>query len=206
MEFRSVESTHCIIVDDATGLPAALLFSASSGGRRVRIEAVVECEVDGSERRSPTGGIDYVDTFRLSDCVRASDPTIHETPNGRTCRVPVRIGGAAGEAGVAGEFVYSLNRLGPACSLAFDFVGAQTLVVRNLVLRVFLDLGGDAWSVTAPGNMIAGATPLDAIASAVGISPMGGLRGSSGLVHLEPANHGDSAVSIVSSSSTVGTM
>ena len=194
MEFRSVESTHRVVVDDATGLPVEL-FVGSSAVRRVHIEAVVECEIDGSERRSPTGGIEYFDTVRLSDCVRIADPTVHETANGRTYRVPVRIGGVD-EVGVTGELLYSLNRLGPACSLAFDFIGAQTIVVRNLVLRVNIDLGGDTWCVTAPGNMIAGGTSLEAITSAVGISPIGGLRGSSGLVHLEPANHADRAVSI----------
>ena len=195
MEFRSIESTHSVDVDDATGLPAAIIVSVLSGGRRVGIDAVVECEVDGSERRSPTRGIEYVDTLRLSDCVRTAPPSVHETPNGRTWRVPVRIGGVDG-VGVTGELLYSLNRLGPACSLAFDFVGAQTIVVRNLVLRVHIDLGGDTWSVTAPGNMIAGGTSLDAITSPVGISPIGGLRDSSGLVHLEPADVGDSALSV----------
>lgn len=203
MEFRSVESTHVVVVDDATGLPAAV-FSATGGGRRVRIEAVVVCEVNGSECRSPTGGIEYLDTLRLSDCVRTGDPTKHETPNGHTWRVPVRIGAVRGgqgasdavDSGVVGELLYSLNRLGPACSLGFDFVGAQTIVVRNLVLEVGVDLDGERWSVTAPGNGIAGGTPLETMTSAVGISPMGGLRGSSGLIHLETADHGASAVSI----------
>ena len=208
MEFRSVESTLCIVVDDATGLPAAFVSSASGGGRRVDVEAVVVCEVAGSECRSPTGGIEYVDTLSLLECVRTADPTIHETRNGRTWRVPVRIGRAVGESrvcgdpgevaevGVFGELMYSLNRLGPACSLGFVFVGAQTIVVRNLVLRVDMHLARGPWSVTAPGNGIAGATPLDIITSAVGISPIGVLRGSSGLVHLEPANQADSAVGI----------
>ena len=128
MEFRSVESTHCIVVDDATGLPTAIISSALSGERLVRIEAVVECEVDGSECRSPTGGIEYVDTLRLPDCVRTAAPTMHETLNGRTWRVPVRIGRAVGKGGVTGhlgevvevrvigELIYSLNRLGPLVS------------------------------------------------------------------------------------------
>ena len=206
MEFRSLESTHSIVIDDSTGLPAALICSSEIRGRRVDVEVVVECEVDGFERRSPTGGIEYVNTRRLSQCVRTAAPTVHETLNGCSWRVPVRIGGAVGEggvtgspeaeAGVVGELLYSLNRLGPACTLGFSFVGAQTIVVRNMVMRAALQLDGGAWSVTAPGNGIAGATPLDAITSAVGISPMGGLRGSSGLVHLEPTNTADSAVSV----------
>ncbi len=196
MEFRSVESTHCIVVHDETGLPTALISSASGGGRRVSIEAAIECEVDGSERRSPTGGIEYVDTVRLTDCVRTAEPTLQETSNGLTWRMPMQIGGSSGEGGVHGEFLYRLNRLGPACSLGFDFVGAQSIVVRNLVFRVSIDFGGGTWSVTAPGNGIAGATPLEMITSSVGISPIGGLRGSSGLVLIEPANRGDSAVSV----------
>lgn len=208
MEFRSVESTHGIVVDDATGLPVAFVSSALAGGRRVRTEVHIDCEVDGYERRSPTGGIEYIETVRLEACVRTGAPTMHETQNGRTWRVPVRIGqdvqevrndgnlGEAREVRVVGELLYRLNRLGPACSLGFDFVGAQPTVVRNLVLRVAIDLGSDNWFVTAPGNGIAGGTLLGAITSGVGISPLGGLRGSSGLVHLEPANHGDSAVTV----------
>ena len=195
MEFHSVESTHRIVIDDLTGLPVALV-SAGRRGRRVDIQAVVECEVDGSERRSPTGGIEYADTLPLTDCVRTADATMHETPQGRVWRVPVRIGGAAGEGGVIGEMLYSLNNLGPACSLGFDFVGAQTIVVRNFMFRATVACGEGTWSVTAPGNGIAGDTPLDAITSAVGISPIGGLRGSSGLVHLEPATGEDRAVSV----------
>jgi glycosidase len=205
MEFRSVESTHRIVVDDVTGLPVTLAASVPRGvrrvsiERRVRIEAAVECEVDGSERRSPTGGIEYFDTLHLQNCVRTDDPMVRETPNGRTWRVPVRIGGPVsngGEVGVTGEFVYCLNRLGPACSLGFDFVGTQKVVIRNVVLRVHAHLDDGTWSLTVPGNGIAGGTPLGALTSAAGISPMGGLRGSSGLVHLEPEDSADTAVCI----------
>ncbi len=195
MEFRSVESTHCITVDDASGLPVALSCLTASGARRVAIEAVVACEVNGSERRSPTGGIEYADTVRLSVCVRTGEPSAVETTSGRTWRVPVRLTGDDGVE-IIGDLLYGLNRLGPACSLGFDFVGAQTIIVRNVFLHCSLHLGEGAWSVTAPGNGIAGSTPLETISSAVGISPVGGLRGSSGLVHLEPAHHAQSALSI----------
>ena len=196
VELRSVESTHGIVVDDATGLPTGFVVAGRIGGRWVRTEVVLACEVNGTERRSPTGGIEYVDTVRLSECVRIGKPAVQETSAGRTWRVPMRIGEEGGDTGVVGELLYSFNRLGPACSVGFDFVGAQTIVVRNLVLRVDMHLGAGPWSVTAPGNGLAGAIPVEAITSAVGISPMGGLRGSSGLVHLEPANRADSAVSI----------
>jgi glycosidase len=196
MEFRSVESTHCIVVDDRTGLPVGLVSSSPTSRHRVGIEASVVVEVDGDERRSPTGGIEYVDTVRLMDCLRTAEPTSHETTSGRTWRVPVRITGAAGHDGLVGALLYNLNRSGPACSLGFDFVGAQTIVVRNLVFRGSVHLDDGAWSITAPGNGIAGATPLEAITSAVGISPIGGLRGSSGLIHIESANNADRAASI----------
>ncbi len=195
MDFRSVESTHCITIDDSSGLPVAIALSTPSSGHHLRILATVDCEVDGHERRSSTGGIEYIDTREVSGCVRTSDPTVHETPNGRTWRVPVQIG-EVGSAGVLGELMYTFNRLGPACSLGFNFVGAQTVVVRNLVLRADVHLGDGSWTVTAPGNGIAGGTPLAAITFPVGISPLGGLRGSSGLVHLEPTISTGNAVSM----------
>ena len=203
MDFASVESTHCFVVDDATGLPLDIGLSGLEGGRRVRLGATLECEVEGSEQRNPTGGIEYVDTIQFANCVRTGDPTMHETQEGRTWRVPVRISGstgvemgAVGVSGIVGEVLYRLNRLGPGCTIGFDFVGPQKIVVRNLVLRMDIDLGAGAWRVTAPGNGIAGGTPLEAIAPAVGISPIGGLRGSSGLVHLEATDHANGAVTL----------
>ena len=121
---------------------------------------------------------------------------MHQTPKGCTWRVPVHVSGDSGEGGVSGEILYHLNRLGPSCSLGFEFIGDQMIVVRNFVLIMTLQLGDGKWFVTAPGNGFAGDTPLETISSAVGISPIGGLRGSSGLVHLEPEDLADSAVSL----------
>jgi glycosidase len=193
MEFRSVESTHTIVVDDVTGLPVAFVVSGPNS-RRVLVDAILECEVDGTERRSPTGGIEYAETRLVANCLRAGEPTMRESPNGRTWRVPVRIGGAPDHPAVSGELCFTVNRFGPACSIGFDF-GAQDVAVRNVVFRLSLHLGDDSWSVTAPGNGIGGATPLEIITSPVGISAIGGLRGSSGLVHLEPSGP-ENAVSV----------
>ncbi len=195
MEFRSIESTHCVVIDDITGLPVALSH-VSEGGRRVHIEAVIDCEVDGLEHRSPTGGIEYVETLKLSDCIRISAPSMHETSKGQTWRVPVQLRGTVDERLVSGELLYSLNRLGPALSLGLDFVGVQTIVIRNLTLNIDVQLGAEDWLVTAPGNGLAGGTPLSIVTSTVGISPVGGLRGSSGLVHLEPVNESGRGVGI----------
>ena len=196
MEFCSLESTHRIIIDDSTGLPSELSLSVPVGGRRVGIKASVACEVDGTECRGSTGGIEYLDTHRLTECARIAEPTMHQTPKGCTWRVPVHVSGDSGEGGVSGEILYHLNRLGPSCSLGFEFIGDQMIVVRNFVLIMTLQLGDGKWFVTAPGNGFAGDTPLETISSAVGISPIGGLRGSSGLVHLEPEDLADSAVSL----------
>ncbi len=196
MKFSSVESTHQIVADAITGLPISIVCHSSTGVHEVRTAAGIECELGGTERRSPTGGIEYVDTVRLSHCVRTAEPTKHEDADGSTWRVPVRILDDAAECEVTGELLYRLNRLGPAFSLAFDFIGAQTVLVRNVTLQVSLALEGGAWSVSAPGNGIASATPLETITSAVGVSAIGGLRGSSGLVHLEPVSIAGSAVAV----------
>ena len=190
MEFRSVESSHGVVVDDTTGLPIAFAANSAAGDRHVRIRTVLECEVGGTEQRSPTGGIEYRDTIRCTESARTGDVQVEESPEGRTLRVPVRIGG------VVGHVLCRFNRAGPALSLGFDFVGVQNVVVRNVVLRADLELGGGGWSITAPGNGIAGATPLEVLTAEAGISPLGGLRGSSGLVHLEPIDDRQQATTI----------
>ena len=149
----------------------------------VQLHCTIEVEVGGIERRGATGGLEYADTVRMSDPTVTGRIRVQETPAGRTWRVPVAIGG------ISGELLYRFNRLGPALSLGFDFVGEQTVVVRNVTLRGEIGFERGAWTVTAPGNGVASGLSLEQLIAPVGISPVGGLRGSSGLVHLESDGH-----------------
>lgn len=179
MELRSVESTHRIDIDDLTGLPLSLTVTRRESSRTALFGAALELEVGGTERRSATGGLEYVDTVRLATTVRTGEPRVQEGPNGRTWRVPVDIGGASG------EILYRLNRFGPSISIGFDFVGRQAVIVRNVEFRGEIRFADHDWTLTAPGNGLQSAVALDALTAGVGISPVGGLRGSSGLVHLQ---------------------
>ena len=145
----------------------------------MRFVSELEVEVGGTERRAATGGLEYSDTVRLRDSACTGRPRLQETPQGQTWRVPIAFGD------VSAELLYRFNRYGPAVSFGLDFVGEQPVVVRNVVLRLGVDLGGGEWVVNAAGNGLGSSTPLAAITSPVGVSPIGGLRGSNALVHLQ---------------------
>ena len=183
MKLISSESTHCVEVDDVAGTPVRLSVDHPRGTHGVQFHCTVEVEVGGSERRGATGGLEYADTVRLSDPTVTGRTRVQETPCGTTWRVPISVGG------VTCEVLYRFNRLGPALSLGFDFVGEQTVVVRNVVLRGEIGFEAGDWTVTAPGNGMASGLSLEHLIAPVGISPVGGLRGSSGLVHLESNGH-----------------
>ncbi|MCX6017913.1 MAG: alpha-amylase family protein, partial [Chloroflexi bacterium] len=75
---------------------------------------------------------------------------------------------------------------GPALTLRLILHGdaASTLLVRNLTMTADLALPTGNWRVNAPGNGLGRDIALDQISEWSGISPIGGLRGSSAVVHL----------------------
>ena len=129
MDLVSHESTHRVVVDDVTGMPVRLSVDHPNGvaseTHDVQFLCTIEVELGGIERRGATGGLEYADTVRISDPTVTGRIRVQESPAGRTWRVPIAIGG------ISAELLYRFNRLGPALSLGFDFVGEQTVVVRN---------------------------------------------------------------------------
>jgi hypothetical protein len=106
------------------------------------------------------------------------EPFISQQSEGVTWVVPVKIGPASA------ELTYKFNRNGPAISFGVNFLGNQKLVVRNLVAELNLDFNTGKWRANIPGNGLRSNIDLDELKDSTGISPMGGLRGSSGLIHL----------------------
>jgi glycosidase len=189
MRIDHVESTHVCVFDDETGLLTALTIRGTSNDpatRTISVQLDLTVEVGGTERREATGGLEYIDTVPSTGlrCVGASHSV--ESADGLSFLVPIEIATAAGL--LFGSLVYRFNRFGPAFSFGLHLPEYQAMVVRNIRLQAVVGLGDGEWSVTAPGNCLASATPLELVTSPIGVSPIGGLRGSSGLIHLESAS------------------
>jgi Alpha amylase, catalytic domain len=183
MPIEHVESTHVCTYDNETGLPTSLTFRGRDRAESVSISASLSVQVGGTEQRAATGGLEYVDTHTY-DVVRVAGVTSSvESTNGVTFHVPVEIGSTSDP--IVASLTYRLNRFGPAVSFGLSFPGGQSVVVRNVRFSATIAFASGEWLLTAPGNCVASRTPLQAVTSPIGVSPIGGLRGSSSLIHLE---------------------
>jgi hypothetical protein len=193
LRITHVESNHSFVLSDVTGFPESLTFVGGGRQQTVALDVGLRVDVGGREQRSPTGGLDYVDTFTYQTFAVAGPMQKFESAAGLAFHVPFSVE-MAGES-LRGALVYRLNRFGPAFSFGVYLRGEQPVIVRNIHLKVSLSLGDGSWRVTAPGNCLASATPIELVSTPIGVSGIGGLRGASGLVHLE-ADSGPSAVAL----------
>ena len=177
LKLRSQESSHWIEIDGTTGLICALGREAELDCAVTRITSEVRLEVDGSERRAPTGGVEYFDTKSINIVNRIGDPKLFSSSRGVTWSVPIKLGT------VSGEIQYILNSHGPAVSISILLHYSKT-IVRNLSASFKTELSGGPWILNIPGNGLRADLELSAVTQSVGISPLGGLRGSASLVHL----------------------
>lgn len=170
------ESDHQLVVDEGTGLLTSLIYLGNSRKREVAVSSEITLLIDGSERRAATGGLEYFDTTSIQDSKATSKPKQSVTNDGIEWRIEAKLGG------VSVEYRYALNRKGPACTAALNFIGNQQVLVRNFSLSLSFDLPKDVWKVQIPGNGLRNFVPIQSVTTGVGVSPLGGLRGSSGLI------------------------
>ena len=184
MKLNHLESSHQIEIDDATGLLTALTYQAGKISRRVEISTEILLEIDGKERRAATGGLEYFD-FQTVNTVKAlGKPKFAQGVNGVLWQIPVSIGN------VSAELIYRLDRQSAAFSYAIRFTGDQQVLVRDLETNFEINLGKDTWLINMPGNGLRKDVPLSILKKEIGISPVGGLRGSSGVIHLDSKGSG----------------
>ena len=184
MKLNHLESSHQIEIDDATGLLTALTYQAGKISRRVEISTEILLEIDGKERRAATGGLEYFD-FQTVNTVKAlGKPKFAQGVNGVLWQIPVSIGN------VSAELIYRLDRQSAAFSYAIRFTGDQQVLVRDLETNFEINLGKGTWLINMPGNGLRKDVPLSILKKEVGISPVGGLRGSSGVIHLDSKGSG----------------
>ena len=182
MRLTHVESSHSIEIDSDSGLPRSIERIAGKASHRIDIEPILKIETGGGERRNPVGGLEYFDTTWSDSIQRSGEPFVSQGREGVCWIVPVKIGPADA------ELAYKFNRNGPALSFEVRFQGNQKLVIRNLVAEFVIKLDGGSWKANIAGNGLRSDISLEELGDSTGISPMGGLRGSSGLIHLAEKN------------------
>ena len=174
-------------LDPRTGAPRRL-WRASAPELAVDVDCAVGIVTGGTEHRGPTGGLEYRDT---------SDVTL--APHG--------IGRVTERAGLSGRLFivhaltsqpdrwsltwrYEFRAEQPRISVSLELHAlADDAIARNVDLTLGVTLAEkDVWRVHAPGNQLRTDLPLAALGRPTGISPAGGLRGSTGLIALDRAD------------------
>lgn len=188
MKLDHFESTHQIDVDDETGLLAGLSHMSPPVVRNVGFETTLNIQSGGGERRAATGGLEYFDCDNQSVVTSSGEQIYGQGNNGINWHLPISIGS------IKAELIYRLNRQSAAASFAIYFPGGQEVLIRNVNLVFQIKLPPDNWILNIPGNGLRKDVPISILNTEVGISPVGGLRGSSSVVHLGSENNGQIAI------------
>ena len=184
MKLDHLESTHQFEVDDKTGLLTGLSYKSSSGSGNVGFETTLNIQSGGGEQRSATGGLEYFDCKNQSVVTSSGAPIYGQGSNGINWHLPVSIGS------IKAELIYRLDRQSAAAGIAIYFPGGQEELIRDINLVLQIKLPKDNWIINIPGNGLRKDVPISILNTEVGISPVGGLRGSSSVIHLGSKNNG----------------
>ena len=180
MKLTSPNSSHWLEIDPDSGL-LVQIGNSNSQSKTVRsVKAKIIVEVGGLERRAATGGLEYFDTESFTKIKRVSEPVMHSKAGCSEFKVPVNI------EGLDAFLIYRFNDVGPAISLAVELLQAN-VVVRNISLELYCELEDRNWIVNLPGNGLRADVELGSLTEAVGVSPLGGLRGSAAVIHISSA-------------------
>lgn len=171
---RDPRSGLLVELDPHSGLLTALV---GAGDQRVPMTADITLFVGGGERRGVTGGLVYPGVRKLSGSTLLGLMSV-AADGVRTVRTEV--------AGWQVCWHWQLREQAPRIRLAVEVVppvGADPL--RNLTLELSVGLdAAEPWRLHAPGNRVRADVAAASVTPPVGISPAGGLRGSTGLVAL----------------------
>jgi hypothetical protein len=184
VKLNHAESHHQFEVDDKTGLPVSLSYLSPTGVRKVHFETTLNIQTGGGEQRAATGGLEYFDCKNQSQVFSKGAPIHGQSFAGISWHQPVSIGE------IKAELIYRLDRQSASAALAIWFLGGQEVLIRDINLVFNIKLPADNWIVNMPGNGLRKDVPLSTLNTEVGISPVGGLRGSSSVIHLGSNNNG----------------
>ncbi len=195
-------------VDPRTGGPVEL-WRESDPERSVGLRAAVHVISGGTEHRSPTGGLEYHDTVDVT-----ADGTVDVTGDGTADGTREVTGDIPGGPDAAAEVATSIalesrtyrisaHTTAPAdwqLTWRYEFRASHPLlavsvevaalnehcVARNVHIELAATLEDpDQWRIHAPGNALRADLPLKSLTQPTGVSPAGGLRGSTGMIVAE---------------------
>ncbi|NCA25895.1 MAG: hypothetical protein EBV37_03200, partial [Actinobacteria bacterium] len=188
MKLHHLESNHQFEIDDNSGLLTRLTYRSPAGERGVGFSTTLKIQTGGGERRAATGGLEYFDCKNQSKVVAKGAPIYGQGFNGISWHQPISIGD------IKAELIYRLDRQSAAAAIALWFPGGQEVLIRDINLVFQINLPKDNWVVNMPGNGLRKDVPITVLSTEVGISPVGGLRGSSSVVHLGSKHSGQIAI------------
>lgn len=180
--FTREEFERGFAIDPATGLLTAILMRNGHRWVAIPVTVTLQAQFDGVECRGPRGGVEYADTVTLSALrlLGAAKPTV------RHLGIDVEYWFTGDLGGVPLSLIYVVHPTSPAIDMRVQVGGEQgTLrVLRQLVVELVIrDAAAPTWTVNAPGNQLRRDVAIGELGSGpVGVSPIGGLRGSSGLI------------------------
>ncbi len=172
----SPDSPFSISIDDATGMPNSLTVEDKHGKLTRKISVEMAVEVGGDEKRHPTGGLLYENTQKVSGL----------KPSGKIRRVHKGVydeyNQQASLGGLELTLHYRLYPTAPYFELSVTFAAEQSVIIRNVHIDIKTDSMPGA-VVNTPGNLIRRNLAIaDMGEVGLGISTLGGLRGSSGII------------------------
>ncbi|NCU96744.1 MAG: hypothetical protein EBV47_03705, partial [Actinobacteria bacterium] len=188
MKLDHLESNHQFKIDDNSGLLTGLTYRSPAGERGVGFNTTLNIQTGGGERRAATGGLEYFDCKNQSKVVAKGAPIYGQGFNGISWHQPISI------EDIKAELIYRLDRQSAAAAIALWFPGGQEVLIRDINLVFQINLPKDNWVVNMPGNGLRKDVPITVLSTEVGISPVGGLRGSSSVVHLGSKHSGQIAI------------
>lgn len=172
----SPDSPFSISLDAKTGMPSSLTIEDQQGKITRSISVNVIAEIGGVEKRHPTGGLLYENTEKVSGLV----------PSGQIRRIHKGTYDEYNQDAKLGPLNLTLHyRLFPTApffELSATFQAASSVVIRNIHIEVKTPQMPGAL-VNTPGNLIRRNLPIEQMGEVgLGISTLGGLRGSSGII------------------------
>lgn len=188
MKLNHLESSHQILIDDKSGLLKGLTYTSYGVFRQIVFECSLSIDTGGNERRAATGGLEYFDCQSHTKVICTDQPDYRQAVDGISWHLPIIIGP------LKAELIYRLDRQSAAFCYSIWFPGGQAELIRDLDLTLKINLPRDNWVINIPGNGLRKDVPIQLLQNEVGISPVGGLRGSSSVIHLGSTNNGQVAI------------
>lgn len=175
-KISSSDAPFSITTDDSTGMPSSLSFHDDQGLLTKKISFEIVAEVGGTERRHPTGGLLYENTERLSGTkVFGGIKRLHKGTYDEYQQQA-----KLGELNLI--LHYRLYPTAPYFEFAATISADNPVVIRNIHLETEAE-AFPAGLLNAPGNLIRRNLPIAELGSdPLGVSSLGGLRGSSGII------------------------